>query len=203
MDMPNLALIVAHGNTDTLGHVVDALDDRHEVLARCNSIESMKAAAAERRPDMIVTDATLPDGDAIQAAAELGDDPPLPVLIITEERSLQAVEEAIKDHVMAYIVTPFHAAELDAQVLVAYERHRQFVALQNEVRDLQVALEDRRIIERAKGALMLQKNMTEHEAYRAIQRRAQDGRTRMLLAAAHILEDLAAGQYTPQETEDD
>jgi len=191
--LPDLTLIVAHRDPAVLDQIIDSLDDRHRVLSRCDSVHDLKAAVLQHHPDLIITDAELNDGSAVDACIGLNEDAdePMPVLIVTAERTLGPIEKALEDNVMAYMVTPFDSAGLNAHLMVAVERHRQLMELRDEVDDLQQALEDRRVVQRCKAALMKQHGMTEDEAYAAIRRRAQDGRTRMLLAAAHLLDELA------------
>jgi response regulator NasT len=71
---------------------------------------------------------------------------------------------------------------------MATARFAQITALEAEVQGLAERLETRKIVERAKGALMTAHGMTEPQAFRWIQRAAMDNRTTMRAVAELILE---------------
>ena len=71
---------------------------------------------------------------------------------------------------------------------VAVARFTAHQALKAELRDARSALSDRKLIERAKGALMTEHAMTEPESFRWIQRAAMDNRTTMRAVAELVLQ---------------
>ncbi len=71
-------------------------------------------------------------------------------------------------------------------------RFEQFQDLRRETDDLRQAMEDRKIIERAKGILMQRVGLSEDEAYRRLNKTARDGNRKLRDVAQSILttEDL-------------
>jgi response regulator NasT len=191
MSIPALDLIVAHGSDDILQKIIDGVEDRHTVRCRCTSVYEMKKQAAELKPEMIVTGVTFQDGSGIDAVIEIGEQQPTPTVIVTPKRSLDLVEKAMEDHVMAYLVSPFNVEDLQASMIVAYTRHEQFQELAEEVQDLRQALADRKLIERAKGMLMAAEGVTEAEAFGRLRGRSQDQRVRMSQVAQQIIDDMS------------
>jgi response regulator NasT len=96
---------------------------------------------------------------------------------------------------MAYLIKPFEKRDLLPAIEMATARFAQITALEAEVQGLADRLETRKIIERAKGALMTAHGLTEPQAFRWIQRAAMDNRTTMRAVAEVVLEpDATAGK---------
>ena len=88
---------------------------------------------------------------------------------------------------MAYLVKPVKEADVAAAVTVAMMRFRQYQAVRKEAPDLRQALEDRKAIERAKGALMKRLRVDEDEAFRRLRRKASADNLKLVEAARRVL----------------
>ena len=78
--------------------------------------------------------------------------------------------------------------ELEAAIALAAARHTEFQALEDEVDRAQQALEDRKVVERAKGLLMSALDLTEQDAFRRLQLTARERNLRLADVAARIVE---------------
>ncbi|MBA3736866.1 MAG: ANTAR domain-containing protein [Actinobacteria bacterium] len=83
---------------------------------------------------------------------------------------------------------PIDERELDAAIRLAAARHSEFAALELEVGRAQQALEDRKLIERAKGLLMTALALSEPDAFRRIQLTARERNLRLVEVARQIVE---------------
>lgn len=187
MAKSGLDIIVAHGSDDVRRELVEAVDRRHVVTGDCGTVVQLKQMVMVQRPDLLVTGIQFPDGDGIDTAIELGRECPLPTVVATAARSLELVQKAMQDHVMAYLIEPVMREDLEAAIIVAWSRFEQLRELEQQVDDLRMALEHRKVIERAKGVLMASESMSEAEAFGVLRRRAQDDRRRMVDIANDIL----------------
>ena len=97
------------------------------------------------------------------------------------------------DHILAYLVKPTKQADLEAAIAIAMQRFEQFQALRKEAADQRQALEDRKVIERAKGLLMKKAGLDEEEAFRRLQKLARD-RNQKLAEVARVI---IAGEDDP------
>jgi len=160
-----------------LGHqVVDAAEDGAELVAKCR----------EHKPDLVITDVKMPDMDGIDAAVQIYREGPIPVILVSAYHDPKLIERAEADHIMAFLVKPIKQADLEPAIAIAIRRFEQFQALSKETASLRQALEDRKIIERAKGVLMKKTGLEENEAFRRLQRLASD-RNRKLVEVAQML----------------
>ena len=88
---------------------------------------------------------------------------------------------------MGYLVKPIKQTDLDPAIALAMRRFEQFQALRREAADLRQALEDRKVIERAKGILMRRSHLDEQESFRRMQKLASEKSRKLVDIAQMIL----------------
>ena len=158
---------------------------RYVVVAQAtNGVEAI-ALAQEHKPDLAILDVKMPELDGISAAEKIIEI--APVLMLTAFSQKELVERARDAGAMAYVVKPFSISDLVPAIEIAVSRHRQLVALQEEVGDLHERLETRKVIDRAKGILMATLKLSEPEAFSWIQRTAMDRRMSMKDVALAVI----------------
>ena len=141
--------------------------------------------AREHKPDLAILDVKMPELDGISAAERIIEI--APVLMLTAFSQKDLVERARDVGAMAYVVKPFSISDLVPAIEIAVSRHRQLVALQQEVGDLHERLETRKVIDRAKGILMATLKLSEPDAFSWIQRTAMDRRMSMKDVAQAVI----------------
>jgi len=143
--------------------------------------------ARELRPDVVIMDIKMPDMDGIDAARVLTEERIAPVLLLTAYSQQELIERAKDAGVVGYMVKPFRESDLAPAIEVAVARFAEFRALEKEVGDLKLALETRKLVDRAKGILMDSQGLTEAEAFRKIQKRSMNIRKPMKEVAEAII----------------
>ena len=127
--------------------------------------------------------------DGLASAAQLaGAGLRRPVVVVTGVDDPGLIERSIASGVSAYLTKPIDARELEAAIELAAARHAEFEALENEVTQAQQALEDRKLIERAKGLLMSALQLSEQDAFRRLQITARERNLRLAEVAHRIVE---------------
>jgi response regulator NasT len=172
-------------------------EEGFDVVGEAGDGEQAVALAEQLRPDLVICDIKMPKMDGIAAAAQIMGKRIAPVVMLTAFSQRDLVERARDAGAMAYLVKPFEKRDLLPAVEMALSRFAEIVALEAEVSGLRERLEARKLIERAKGALMTAHAMTEPEAFRWIQRAAMDNRTSMRAVAEIVLQDGAAVSPAP------
>jgi len=162
-------------------------EEGFEVVGEAADGERAVALANETRPDVVICDIKMPKMDGISAAAEIAGKRVAPVVMLTAFSQRDLVERARDAGAMAYLIKPFEKRDLLPAIEMAISRFAEIKALEDEVSGLRERLEARKLIERAKGALMTAHSMTEPEAFRWIQRAAMDNRTSMREVAELVL----------------
>jgi two-component system, response regulator PdtaR len=172
-----------------LGHqVVAQARDGRELVEQCRAL----------RPDLVITDIKMPEMDGIDAATALYKERPVPVILVSAFHDTELIERAEADHILAYLVKPIKQADLGPVIALAMRRFEQFQELRKEAADLRQALEDRKLIERAKGLLMKKAGLDEASAFRRLQKLASDKNLK-LVQVAHILLTAEEAYISPGE----
>ncbi len=161
-----------------LGHqVVGVAEDGRQLVEQCRAL----------RPDLVITDIKMPDMDGIDAAIQIYRERPVPVILVSAYHDPVLVARAEADHILGYLVKPIKQADLGPVIALALRRFEQFAALRREAADLRQALEDRKVIERAKGLLMKRTGLDEPEAFRRMQKLASEKSRKLVDVAQMIL----------------
>ena len=181
-DDPLIALALAE-RVRSLGHepIGPARDGLHALeLARTTG------------PDLYLFDVEMPNMDGLEAAARLSAEGlRRPVVIVTGVEDDSIVERSIATGVSAYLTKPIETRELSAAIGLAAARHAEFLQLEADVERAQQALEDRKVVERAKGLLMSALDLSEHDAFKRLQQTARERNLRLADVAARIVEQQA------------
>jgi response regulator NasT len=143
--------------------------------------------ARELKPDVVLMDIKMPNMDGIEAARILTEEQIAPVVLLTAYGQKELVDQAKEAGVVGYLVKPFRETDLLPAIEVALSRFNEFQTVQQEVEDLQNALETRKLVERAKGILMDTQGMDEGEAFRKIQKMSMNTRKPMKEVAEAII----------------
>lgn len=143
--------------------------------------------ARELRPDIVIMDIKMPDMDGIEAAQILTEERIAPVLLLSAYSQQELVQRAQKAGVAGYLVKPFQESDLTPAIEVALARFSEFRALEQELGDLNEALETRKLVDRAKGILMDSQKLSEAEAFRKIQKMSMNNRKSMKAVAEAII----------------
>ncbi|HSH45809.1 MAG TPA: response regulator [Longimicrobiales bacterium] len=159
----------------------------HEVVATASNGREAVELAHDKRPDVAVLDIRMPVMTGPEAAHKIHEDRPIPIIILSAYSDNRTVEEATRSPVFHYLVKPVDPDDLAPAISVAKARFDEWMRARAERNTLETKLEERKILERAKGLLMETRGMTEQEAYRFLQKTSQDKNTPMIELARKIL----------------
>ena len=156
-----------------------------EILEAENGQQAVELALG-RKPLLVVMDVGMPVLDGISAAEKISKIAPVPIVLLTGTADAETVERARLAGVMNYVLKPFRDEQLYPAVDLAIHHFVEVSSLREEVAKLKETLEARKLIERAKAAL-IKKGMSEPEAYRRMQKIAMDKRKTLREVAEAIL----------------
>jgi AmiR/NasT family two-component response regulator len=161
----------------------------HEPIGPVSDGAEAIATARAERPDLYLFDIDMPVVDGLAAAARLSAEGlRRPVVVITGIEDPELIERSIASGVSAYLAKPINERELDAAIRLAFTRHQEYLALENDVTQARQALQDRKIVERAKGTLIEAHGISEPEAFKRIQRAARDRNLKLVEMARRVIE---------------
>jgi response regulator NasT len=161
-----------------LGHqVVAVAANGRELVEQCRAL----------RPDLVITDIKMPELDGIDAAVQIYAERPVPVILVSAHHDSELIERAGADHILGYLIKPIRQADLEPAIGLAMRRFEQFEELRQQAADLRQALEDRKVIERAKGLLRKRDGLDEQEAFRRLRQLAGAKGHKLVEAAQSVL----------------
>lgn len=170
---PKLTIAVVEEDHERALMIVDGLRDAGDyditVIADVSSVARRLAALA---PDVVLIDLENPDRDVLDALtlATLPGDRPVAMFV---DRSDDGVmRAAIEAGVSAYVVGGLSRERIRPVLLAAIARFHVLAQLRSELAATKAALEERKLVDRAKGMLMKAKGISEEEAYAALRRTA-------------------------------
>src|SRR5712692_2974705 len=136
-----------------------------EVCAEArDGLEAVELARTEK-PDLAVLDVKMPRLDGIEAAKQILDERPIPIVMLTAYGQHDLVARAAEAGVFGYLVKPFREQDLVPAIETARARHDELQTLREEAESLAEALAARKTIERAKGLLMAKEGLSEQDAF--------------------------------------
>lgn len=192
---PALRIVVADDERDMRDYFHKVLPRLgHTVAAAAENGERLVDLCGIHKPDLVITDIKMPGLDGIDAAMKIYAERPVPVILVSAYSDAKLIERAEADHIMAYLVKPIKQTDLEPAIGLAMRRFEQFEALRREASDARQALEDRKLIERAKSVLMNELGLSEAEAFRRLQKTAMNRRLKMVEVAQLALATAKATQ---------
>ena len=165
----------------------------YDVVGETGRGDDALKLVAELEPDLAILDVRMPGLDGIEVAREIVAQRSAAVLILTAFGQRELVERAAEAGALAYLVKPWQRSDLIPAIEMALARHREFLALSEDKLSLEEQLEVRKIIDRAKGQLMDEHDMSEQDAFRFLQKTAMGSRQSVRLVAESVLE----GELSP------
>ncbi|MCP4117270.1 MAG: response regulator [Desulfobacteraceae bacterium] len=139
-------------------------------------------------PDLVLLDIKMPLLDGLKASRIIREQKLAKgVLLITAYSGKEFVDQAKEAGVMGYVVKPIREESLLPMVEVAIAKGEELDKMAQEIDRAKDQLESRKLIEKAKGVLMKEKNISEEEAFQMIRKIGMDKRCSMKEIAKIIL----------------
>lgn len=156
----------------------------------CGEAENGKTALEkilELRPGLILTDLNMPEMNGLAVLKRVNAEYVVPSIVITGYFKKDLVEKAGKLGVSAYLMKPIDENQIMAAVEIAVKKFEEYEALKTEAESSKQALEDRKYIEKAKGIIMRQRDISEGDAMKFLQKKSRDKNMKLIKVAQEII----------------
>ncbi|BDH04314.1 MULTISPECIES: ANTAR domain-containing response regulator [Streptomyces] len=164
-------------------------EEGYTVVGEAGDGEQAVELAREHKPDLVILDVKMPKMDGISAAEKIAEESIAPVLMLTAFSQRDLVERARDAGAMAYLVKPFSKTDVVPAIEMAVSRFTELKQLEQEVADLSLRLETRKLVDRAKSILQTEYGLSEPAAFRWIQKTSMDRRMSMQQVAEAVISD--------------
>lgn len=159
-----------------------------EILECGDGTKAVELALASF-PDMAILDVSMPGLDGITAAIEIRKKLKIPIMLLTSACDSATVKRASSSGIAAFLTKPLRQQDLLPAIEIALQHVEEIEGLKEKIDDLREVIENRKVIEKAKGVLMERNRISEADAYRIMQKAAMDKRKTLLQIADGILKD--------------
>lgn len=161
-----------------VGHVqVLHIADTSHLLARIYAVD----------PDVILIDLENPSRDVLEQMFQVSRAVKRPVAMFVDQSDRAQIEAAVDAGVSAYIVGGLRKERVQNVLDLCISRFNAFARLQAELDRTRSALEERKVIDRAKGILMNAKSLTEENAYTLLRKTAMHQNKKIAEVAQSII----------------
>ncbi|WP_299845167.1 ANTAR domain-containing protein [uncultured Paracoccus sp.] len=187
MTQPLRILVIQHdpARADML---TDALRQAGETEVMILPSDSRLASRIkELGPDLVLIDLANPSRDALEELTLASSPADRPVAMFVDRSDPALTRAAVEAGVSAYVVDGIRPDRIRAVLDAALARFHMFQKLRTELDATRAALEQRKIIDRAKGVLMRARGISEDEAYALMRRAAMERGRKIADVAAAIV----------------
>lgn len=190
----SLRIVVVEQDQDRALAIVDALKDACEcdVLVIANAV-ALARQVGSFQPDIVLIDVDNPTRDMLEELTLASGPLERPVAMFVSGQAGGLAEAAIEAGVSAYVVDGLAPARVKSVMDTAIARFTVVRQMREELAETRRALEERKVIDRAKGLLMKAKGLDEEAAYALLRKTAMDQGRRLpdvaeaLVTAAGLL----------------
>ncbi|PDT50210.1 ANTAR domain-containing response regulator [Sinorhizobium fredii] len=152
----------------------------HEVHGVARIIETLQ-------PDVIVIDIENPNRDMMEHLFQLTRTVGRPIAMFVDRSDTASIEAAVEAGVSAYVIDGLRKERVKPILDMAVSRFNAFSRLQRELADAKSALEERKLVERAKGILMKMRGLSEEEAFALLRQTAMNEKKKISEIAQSVV----------------
>lgn len=193
--MPNpIRVVVVDENAERAARLEGAIVAGNcEIVARLSGRNDLQERINEIQPDVIIIAMECPDRDMLEDMSRITRDRPRPTVMFVDRSDSESIRAAVQAGVSAYVVGGLSPERVRPVLEVAIARFNEFQALRRELEAAKSNLEERKVIERAKGLVMKRRGLAEDDAFRLLRKMAMDRKMRLadvareVVAAAELL----------------
>ena len=183
-----LSIIVVEPDRDRALQIVDSLRDAGEFeIAIISEPSRLARQISAMQPDVVLIDIANPSRDMMEELTLASGPLERPVAMFVDQSDPSMSATAIEAGVSAYVVDGMQPARVKPVLDAAIARFRMFQRMRTELAETKRALQERKVIDRAKGLIMKSRNVEEDEAYTILRKAAMDQGKRVAEVASALI----------------
>jgi response regulator NasT len=188
MNLTELAILVIDENAIRASIIEEGLREAgHARVTVIHEVNGVARIIETLQPDVIIIDIENPNRDMMEHLFQLTRTVSRPIAMFVDRSDTASIEAAVDAGVSAYIVDGLRKERVKSILDMAVSRFNAFSRLQRELADARSALEERKLVERAKGILMKMRGLSEDEAFALLRQSAMNEKKKMTDIAQSIV----------------
>lgn len=188
MNQADLTILIIDENAIRSSIIEEGLREAgHGKVVVINEMHGIARMIETLNPDVIVIDIENPNRDMMEHLFQLTRTISRPIAMFVDRSDTASIEAAVEAGVSAYIVDGLKKERVKPILDMAVRRFNAFSRLQRELADAKSALEERKVVERAKGILMKMRGLSEEDAFSLLRQTAMNEKKKMSDIAQSIV----------------
>jgi len=171
----------------------------HDNLTIIHDVTGIARRIAEVEPDVIIISLENPNRDMLENMFQLSRAVQRPIAMFVDRSDQAEIEAAVEAGVSAYVVDGLKRERVKPILDMAISRFNAFSRMARELQDARSELENRKLIDRAKGILMATRGLSEADAYGLLRKTAMNQNRKISEIAESLI--TASGLLAPPEDE--
>lgn len=160
----------------------------YERVISCSSTDIILDHVSKFNPEVILIDVFSPSRDTLEQLTTIRDVNPRPVVLLSQDDNMQTIEAAFKCGVTAYVSREVTRSQAKPIIDTAMITFASFQSLKNELDVVKEELQQKKVVDKAKGILMSDYDLSEEDAYHRLRKFAMDRKRSMSDVAHQIIE---------------
>jgi AmiR/NasT family two-component response regulator len=158
------------------------------VLGTVHDSNTLLQEVVRHAPNVVICDAPVPDDALFKATLAIAQIAPCAVIVFTADTDVAHMERAVASGIHNYVVNGYGVARLRALVHLAQARFRHAHTQAQVLQDVSVRLEERKLVERAKGILMQSQHLSDDDAFHILRTASMHTNQRLGQVSQHIVQ---------------
>src|SRR5207249_7659817 len=156
-------------------------------VVHISEMQSLLARIYALDPDVILIDLENPSRDVLEQMFQVSRAVKRPIAMFVDQSDKASTEAAVDAGVSAYIVGGLQKERIKNILDLCISRFNSFARLREELERTRTALEERKVIDRAKGILMKAKSLSEEAAYTLLRKTAMNENKKIAEVAQSVV----------------
>jgi response regulator NasT len=185
---PGLRIAIVDANPDRARVLDEGLREAgYTQIVIIGEMTGLLQRLVQLDPDVVLMDLESPSRDILEQMYQVSRVVKRPVAMFVDQADTMSIQAAVEAGVSAYVVDGLRKERVKNILDLCISQFRAFSRLQADLEQARIALEERKVIDRAKGILMRLKNLSEEEAYSLMRRTAMNEKKKLAEIAQSII----------------
>jgi len=158
-----------------------------QVLGMAADRNKLVQEVVRHAPDLVICEEVHPGDALFKATLAIADTAPCAILVFTNDADAGLMARAIESGVHAYVVNGYGAHRLRSLIHLAQARFRVDAAQRQALQDLATRLDERKLVDRAKGILMRTQQLSDDDAFQFLRTTSMHTNQRLGQVSQHII----------------
>jgi len=188
MSDPALRILLVDQNVTRASILEEGLREAgYTHVSVVRDMQNLLRRIVDADPDVIFIDLENPNRDVLEQMFQVSRCVQRPIAMFVDHSDTDMIRAAVESGVGAYVVDGLRKERVKSILDMAVSRFNAFSQLRDELERAKQELEDRKIVERAKGILMKERGMTEEAAYSLLRKAAMNENRRVAEVAQSLV----------------